>query len=194
MTISKKEFSNYCIRLFVGIVFFTANVGNAQNFEITPQNLTVSILGTSNVHDWEMKVTKINSELTLSSSKQIISLVVKIPVISIKSGKGIMDEKTYDAFDSKKNPNIVFQLTEASSIKLTDKDSEITLTGNLSMSGETRKISFKTVGKTTKTGDYQLKGSVPLKMTDFKIKPPTAMLGAMKTGDAVTVKFDVSFK
>ena len=194
MTISKKEFSNYCIRLFVGIVFFTANVGNAQNFEITPQNLTVSILGTSNVHDWEMKVAKINSELTLSSSKQITSLVVKIPVISIKSGKGIMDEKTYDAFDSKKNPNIVFQLTEASSIKLTDKDSEITLTGNLSMSGETRKISFKTVGKTTKTGDYQLKGSVPLKMTDFKIKPPTAMLGAMKTGDAVTVKFDVSFK
>ena len=194
MTISKKEFSNYCIRLFVGIVFFTANVGNAQNFEITPQNLTVSILGTSNVHDWEMKVAKINSELTLSSSKQITSLVVKIPVISIKSGKGIMDEKTYDAFDSKKNPNIVFQLTEASSIKLTDKDSEITLTGNLSMAGETRKISFKTVGKITKTGDYQLKGSVPLKMTDFKIKPPTAMLGAMKTGDAVTVKFDVSFK
>ena len=194
MTISKKEFSNYCKRLFVGIVFFTANVGNAQNFEITPQNLTVSILGTSNVHDWEMKVTKINSELTLSSSKQIISLVVKIPVISIKSGKGIMDEKTYDAFDSKKNPNIVFQLTEPSSIKLTDKDSEVTLTGNLSMAGETRKISFKTVGKTTKTGDYQLKGSVPLKMTDFKIKPPTAMLGAMKTGDAVTVKFDVSFK
>ena len=194
MTISKKEFSNYCIRLFVGIVFFTANVGNAQNFEITPQNLTVSILGTSNLHDWEMKVAKINSELTLSSSKQITSLVVKIPVISIKSGKGIMDEKTYDAFDSKKNPNIVFQLTEASSIKLTDKDSEITLTGNLSMAGETRKISFKTVGKTTKTGDYQLKGSVPLKMTDFKIKPPTAMLGTMKTGDAVTVKFDVSFK
>ena len=194
MTISKKEFSKYCIGLFLGIVFFMANVGNAQNFEITPQNLTVSILGTSNVHDWEMKVAKINSELTLSSSKQITSLVVKIPVISIKSGKGIMDEKTYDAFDSKKNPNIVFQLTEASSIKLTDKDSEITLTGNLSMSGETRKISFKTVGKTTKTGDYQLKGSVPLKMTDFKIKPPTAMLGAMKTGDAVTVKFDVSFK
>ena len=194
MTISKKEFSNYCIRLFIGIVFFTAHVAKAQSFDIIPQNSTVSILGTSNVHDWEMKVTKINSEFTLSSSKQISSLVVKIPVISIKSGKGIMDEKTYDAFDSKKNPNIVFQLTEASSIKLTDKDSEITLTGNLSMAGETRKISFKTVGKTTKTGDYQLKGSVPLKMTDFKIKPPTAMLGAMKTGDAVTVKFDVSFK
>ena len=194
MTISKKEYSKYYMGLFMGIMFFTANVGNAQSFDITPQNSTVSILGTSNVHDWEMKATKINSELTLSSSKQIISLVVKIPVISIKSGKGIMDNKTYDAFDSKKNPNIVFQLIEVSAIKLTDKDTEITLTGNLSMAGETRKISFKTIGKITKTGDYQLKGSVPLKMTDFKMKPPTAMLGAMKTGDAVSVKFDVSYK
>ena len=194
MTISKKEFSNYCIRLFIGIVFFTAHIAKAQSFDIIPQNSIVSILGTSNVHDWEMKVTKINSELTLSSSKQITSLAVKIPVISIKSGKGIMDNKTHDAFDSKKNPNIVFQLIEVSAIKLTDKDTEITLTGNLSMAGETRKISFKTIGKITKTGDYQLKGSVPLKMTDFKMKPPTAMLGAMKTGDAVSVKFDVSYK
>ena len=194
MTISKKEFSKYYIGLFISIMFFTCSVSKAQSFEIIPLNSTVSILGTSNVHDWEMKATKINSELTLNSAKQITGLVVKIPVISIKSGKGIMDDKTYDAFDAKKNPTIIFQLTEASAIKLTDKDAEITLTGNLSMSGETRKINFKTIGKITKTGDYQLKGSVPLKMTDFKMKPPTAMLGAMKTGDAVTVKFDVSFK
>ena len=194
MTISKKEFSKYYIGLFMGVMFFVASVANAQSFEISPQNSAVSILGTSNVHDWEMKATKINSELTLSSSKQITSLVVKIPVVSIKSGKGIMDNKTYEAFDSKKNPTIIFQLTESSAIKLTDKDTEISLTGNLSMAGETRKISFKTIGKITKTGDYQLKGSVPLKMTDFKMKPPTAMLGAMKTGDAITVKFDVSYK
>jgi hypothetical protein len=68
------------------------------------------------------------------------------------------------------------------------------LTGNLSFSGQTRKISIKTIGKITKSRDYQLKGSVPLKMTDYKMKPPTAMLGTMKTGDAVTVEFDVTFK
>lgn len=105
-----------------------------------------------------------------------------------------MDDKTYEAFDSKKNPYIVFQLTEASQSKLTDNDTEVTLTGNLTFAGATRKISIKTLGKITKSGDYQLKGSVPLKMTDFKMKPPTAMLGAMKTGDGVTVKFDVTFK
>lgn len=194
MKISKIEFSKYYIGLFISIMLFTINNINAQNFNIITQNSTVLILGTSNVHDWEMKVTKINSELTLNSTKQINSLVVKIPVISIKSGKGIMDNKTYDAFDSKKNPNIIFQLTEASTVKLSDKESEFTLIGNVTMAGETRKISFKTFGKITKSGDYQLKGSVPLKMTDFKMKPPTAMLGAMKTGDAITIKFEVSYK
>jgi len=28
-------------------------------------------------------------------------------------------------------------------------------------------------------------------MTDFKMKPPTAMLGIMKVGDAITLKFSI---
>jgi polyisoprenoid-binding protein YceI len=175
-------------------MLFSTGALKAQNFEINPQSTVVSIHGTSSVHDWDMKVTKVSSELVVSASKQISALSVKIPVTSIKSGKQIMDGKTYDAFDAKKNPNIVFQLTEASSVKWSDKESEITITGNLSMAGETRKISFKTLGKITKTGEYQLKGNVPLKMTDYGMKPPTAFFGSMKTGDGITVLFDVTFK
>jgi len=62
------------------------------------------------------------------------------------------------------------------------------------MAGETKKISFKSIVKITTAGDYHLKGSASLKMTDFKMIPPTAFFGSMKTGDAVTVKFDVTFK
>jgi len=188
------QFSKNYIGFCLSILFFATGVAKAQSFEIIPQSAVVSIHGTSNVHDWDMKVTKVSSELVVNASKQITMLTVKIPVTSIKSGKGIMDGKTYDAFDAKKNPNIVFQLTEASPTKWSDKESEITVTGNLSLSGETRKISFKILGKMTKTGEYQLKGTVPLKMTDYKMIPPTAFFGTMKTGDAITVKFDVTFK
>lgn len=189
MKIIKKAY----LFLFVSIMFFTTHFLNAQRISINPQNSTLTILGTSNVHDWEMKVSKINSEIVLNESKQLSELIVKIPVTSIKSGKSIMDDKTYDAFNYKKYPTIVFQLTEASPVKITDKEDEITLTGNLSMAGETRKISFKTNCKSTKQGEYHLKGSVPLKMTDFKMTPPTAMFGAMKTGNAVNVKFEVTY-
>jgi polyisoprenoid-binding protein YceI len=191
---TKSQLSRSFMMLLLSVVFSAPSIVKAQNFSIIPQSASINVHGTSNVHDWDMKPTKVSGELGINSSKQISAINIKIEVNSLKSGNGIMDGKTYDAFDSKKNPYIVFQLTEASVAKLTDNDSEITLTGNLSFAGATRKISIKSVGKITKSGDYQLKGTVPLKMTDFKMKPPTAMLGTMKTGDAVTIKFDVTFK
>jgi polyisoprenoid-binding protein YceI len=120
--------------------------------------------------------------------------VVKIPVSSLDSGKGIMNRNTKEVFEAKKFPNIVFQITEANPIKISEKEAELSLTGNLTMHGETRKISFKSMAKINKTGDYQLKGSVPLKMTDYKMKPPVALFGVLKTADAITLKFDVTYK
>ena len=31
-------------------------------------------------------------------------------------------------------------------------------------------------------------------MTDFKIEPPTALLGAITTGDDIKIKFNANFK
>lgn len=191
---TRSQFSRNLMILIISVISSVSSVVTAQNFPIVPQAAFINVHGTSNVHDWDMKATKVTGELGLNSSKQISALSIKIEVKSLKSGNGIMDGKTYDAFDYKKNPYVVFQLTDASQVKLTDNDTEITLTGNLSFAGATRKISIKATGKITKSGDFQLKGSVPLKMTDFKMSPPTAMLGTMKTGDGVTVKFDVTFK
>jgi len=188
------QFSRSFMILLISVIFSIPVHLKAQNFSIIPLSASINVHGTSNVHDWDMKPTKVTGELGLNGSNQISSITVKIEVNSLKSGNGIMDGKTYAAFDSKKNPYIVFQLTDASQEKLNDSDTEITLTGNLTFAGATRKISIKTIGKITKNGDYQLKGSVPLKMTDYKMKPPTAMLGTMKTGDAVTVQFNVTFK
>ena len=191
---TKSQISKSFMILIVSILFSIPSVVKAQTFSIVPQTASINVHGTSNVHDWNMKPTKVTGELGLNSSKQISAITIKVEVKSLKSGNGIMDGKTYDAFDYKKNPYIVFQLTDASQAKLTENDTEVTLTGNLSFAGATRKISIKAIGKITKSGEYQLKGTVPLKMTDFKMSPPTAMLGTMKTGDAVTVKFDVTFK
>lgn len=191
---TKSQFSRSFMILLISVIFSVPNVIKAQTFPLVSQTAFINVHGTSNVHDWDMKPTKVTGELGINSSKQISAVAIKVEVKSLKSGNGIMDGKTYDAFDYKKNPYITFLLTDASQAKLTENDTEITLTGNLTFRGETRKISIKSIGKITKSGEYHLKGSVPLKMTDYKMKPPTAMLGTMKTGDAVTVKFDVTFK
>jgi hypothetical protein len=191
---TKSQFSKSLTVLVLSVLFSISSVSIAQNFPLISQAAVINVHGTSNVHDWDMKPTTVAGELGLNDARQISSIAIKIEVKSLKSGNGIMDGKTHDAFNYKVNPYIVFVLTDASQAKLTVNDTEIILTGNLSFSGQTRKISIKTIGKITKSRDYQLKGSVPLKMTDYKMKPPTAMLGTMKTGDAVTVEFDVTFK
>jgi hypothetical protein len=39
---------------------------------------------------------------------------------------------------------------------------------------------------------YRFTGSVPVTMSQFGMRPPTAMMGAMRVGDRVTVRFDVT--
>jgi hypothetical protein len=45
-----------------------------------------------------------------------------------------------------------------------------------------------------KTHLSTFEGSLPLKMSDYNMKAPTAMLGVMKVGDQVTVKYNVTFE
>ena len=192
---TKFKFSKSFMMLTLSVIFSIPSILTAQNFTIDPKTSTITVFGTSNIHDWQTKATKISGELGMNSTKNINVLNVRIPVSSFKSGKGgIMDGKTADAFEAKKFPNIVFQITDVVYTKVTEKESEVTLTGNLTLHGESKKFSIKSMAKITKAGDYQFKGSVPLKMTEFKMKPPTALMGTIKTGDAVTVKFDVTFK
>jgi len=184
--------------ILVSLVFLTFSAAQAQTLKMVAKVSSVTVAGTSNLHDWESTSKEVAGDLVIAtdakSGKIIQSLVVKLPVKTIKSGKGMMDNKTYDAFDSDKNPLITFQLTDASALKVTGKDVETTVSGNLNMAGAVKKISFKSTGTILADGSFQFKGTVPLKMSDFKMKPPTALLGTLKTGDAITIKFDVIFK
>jgi len=167
---------------------------NAQVLKINPKSFNMTILGTTNVHDFKSKVTQAKGEAILNEGKELQSLVVEIPVRSIKSGEKLMDTKTYETFDVDKNPNITFKLTDVNSLHVDGNQVIVTLSGNLTMAGVTRKISLKSTGSSDKPGVYEFVGSVALKMTDFKMSPPTAMLGLMKVADAITLKYDVSFE
>ena len=191
---TKSQFSRSLMMLLISVMLSIPSIVTAQNFTVDPKSSSMTIFGTSNLHDWKTQVTKISGELGMNSTKNINVLTLKIPISSLKSGKGIMDGKTSDAFEAKKFPNITFQLTDVVFTKVTEKESEVTLTGNLTMHGESKKFSIKSIAKITNTGNYQFRGSVPLKMTEFKMKPPTAVLGTIKTGDAVNVKYDITFK
>jgi hypothetical protein len=43
-------------------------------------------------------------------------------------------------------------------------------------------------------GGVTFTGSKKLKMTDYKIKPPTALMGTLTTGDDIEIVFTITLK
>lgn len=163
----------------------------AQNEYVLKAN-KVTVAGTSTLHDWESDVTKVEWTGTITTEggkiTQLNNVSVRIPVESIKSTKGrIMDGKTYEAFNSEKNPYITYKLQRA------DLNGDmINANGQLSMAGVTKGIPLKVRAVISSNEEIRLSGSYELKMTDYKMEPPTAVMGTIKVGDEVTVKFDLT--
>lgn len=173
------------------LVIVTAN---AQDYVLKTSKSTIQ--GTSSLHDWESTI----SQLTYKGSfvlennvlKSVKSAEVTIPVLGIKSTKGkIMDNKTYDAFLYEKNPNITFHLTSAQ-LRADASGTAIDASGNLTMAGTLKPVKLTGVATVLANGDIHLTLSKKLKMTEFKMEQPTAMMGAITVGDEVTVNFDLT--
>ncbi len=157
----------------------------------------ISISGTSSLHDWISKTTELTAsgDLIVENGNlvDIPSLQVTIPVTTIKSEKGkIMDNKTYKALLSNEHPNITFKLEELQSIETNGSNTDLMAKGLLTIAGKTKTIQLAVKAKADGKGGFQFNGSKAFKMTDFGIDPPTALLGTLKTGDDITVAFNIS--
>lgn len=171
------------------IVFQNAT---AQVFTVKSSNLVVA--GTSSLHDWQSaaEVIDMKGGYTLENETlaDIRGVVVKVPVKEIKSSKGkMMDSKTWDAFNYEKNPFIVFTLATWT---INPQQNTLHVTGTLAMAGVTRPIDLSLSYKVLRGGDLLITGSRKLKMSDFKMEPPTAMMGTIKVGDEVEVRFEAT--
>jgi polyisoprenoid-binding protein YceI len=152
----------------------------------------VSVDGTSSLHDWSSDVTKLEwaGQLTVegTSVKAIQNVTVTIPVESIKSEKGgMMDDKTYEAFDTEKNPTITFKLTSATMTGATAKSN-----GILTMAGVSKPIVMNVATKVLADGSVHVSGSQIINMKDHKMTPPKAVMGTIKVGEKVTLLFELT--
>jgi len=167
---------------------------SGQSYRLTKSD--ISIAGTSNLHDWESAVTKVSWRGTFGFTDGVLSelkdVKVNIPVEGIISTKGrIMDGKTHSALKGEEHPNITFTMTSAT-ITNNGTKSTVAAKGQLTVAGATRTINLQVMLTPLTDGQYQVAGTYPMKMTDFGIDPPTALLGSLTTGDDVTIKFNLT--
>jgi polyisoprenoid-binding protein YceI len=178
------------------VVFFAINAAAQQDYILDTSNSELVISGTSSIHDWEMEVETFNGDITLmpgekESIVEIRAINFTCQVLDINSGKRIMDNKAHDALKEERYPRINFQLDTGNLIK--HSGGKGSLPGILNVAGKAREVQLHFSWYFEEEDGFLVKGQAPLKMSDFGITPPKAMLGALKTGDEVLVRFIFEF-
>lgn len=181
-------------KAFITLLMFGTLVGISQSTKL--KAFTFKVSGTSTLHEWQSNVTKVEFKgIAAVDALKVLTLQdieIAIPVKGIVSEHGrIMDNKTYEAFNVDKNPNIHFKM-RAFTQKVVNGEILLAMEGNLTMNGVTNLIMLSATAKVSATGDLVFSGARSLKMTDYKMTPPTAMMGTIKVGDEVTVKFEIT--
>lgn len=191
--------------LITTILFLFVSLGFAvaQNNISLLEKSTMKIEGTSNVHDWEAEVEEINIDMNFDSSalesespsNPVESLLLNVPVEEMKSGKGGLDRRMHDALKEDDHPNITFELSSAKMAEGSSENSfQLTVSGALIVAGVEREVSFPVEGTVTEEGNYRFTGSYEVNMEDYDVDPPSAMFGAVRSGEMVTISFELFFE
>ncbi|WP_175402724.1 YceI family protein [Mangrovivirga cuniculi] len=166
-------------------------------YKVDSKSSTLSIFGTSSLHDWEIEANTLQGSANFDVSEGIVkdinNLTFEVVVKSLKSGKSGMDNNTYDALEAKNHDKITFKLKEVNKITpLSGGKCKIEASGVLTIAGNARNVKM-TVTADASGSKVNIKGSYSMKMTSFDIDPPTAVFGTIKTGDEVKIEFNVNY-
>jgi len=168
------------------ILLLTVGLASAQGnkFKVSEKSKML-IEGTSNLRDWGVEVPVIKGDATIdANSVELFSFTIKVN--EMKGTVSGMMEHVKKALKADANPEIRFSLAKPG--KLENGKSKVE--ANITAAGKTKL--FEIEGNVKKEGNaYVITGSKAMKMTDFGIEPPKALLGTVKAADAINIKFEV---
>ena len=173
----------------------------AAEIPLALDSATVTIAGTSNIHEYTASTTKVRitrAQLAASAAGAefwenalkpgtVDTFEIAVAAGTLTSPKDGLDKNMYKALKVSDFPDITFRLVR---FDLTGKPAgAATAIGMLKIADVERAVAMDI---TTKRSDTTLtvQGRIELLMTDYGIKPPTAMLGMLKTNPKVTVTFE----
>ena len=198
--------------LFAAIIAAGASADpeGAERYDADIASSRLTVEGTSTLHDWQVEGQRLGGyvmvqENELASlwgnsdppSQPLAPTVhVEIPVTSLTSGTRGMDGKMHEALKATTHPTITYRL-ESAKIKTRQTAQEgdsggsliIDTTGVLTVVGAERTVDIPMQVKQLSNDRLEISGDTSLRMTEFGIDPPRAMLGTLRTGDTVHVQW-----
>jgi len=191
------------ILLFTG--FLTESI-RAQQITYVPEKVSkLWIEGRSNVSEFECQANQYFAEATifddtqreiefLQSVDERVFLQVEIRVDGFECGKSRMNRDLQEALKSAEFPEITFLFDSATLLDTPpneDEAFEIEVLGSLTVAGNKRDIQFVTRAYFLQEHRVRAIGKTTIRMSDFNVEPPTALMGLIKAEDELSVNFDL---
>lgn len=157
----------------------------------------VLIKGTSTLHNWSIRSRGLSGTAVFARSRTGSRLILKkihlsIAVLSLKGSDGSGMDATIDRkLISGRFPKIVYVLKHAVLSHKPQAGAPWAVwntTGTLTAAGHPTKVKLKLKVLSAPNGTVSIETRTILKMTEFGINPPTAMLGVIRSGDKMHIK------
>ncbi len=175
----------------IAILFIVFQV-NAQSDYTLSEEHELTVAGTSTLHDWTMTSNQAKGTANMliknGQLEEISAMEVVMPVETLKSGKRQMDNNAYEALKSNQHANAVFQLENVEEITA----STVKANGSLTVAGNKKEVQL-TVEYTLNDDIIHFQGSTVTSFSAFQLSPPTAVFGTIKTGEELTLSFQMHF-
>ena len=159
----------------------------------------VSIHGTFSIHAWSETIGKVSGDLLGTAGGDGSALVQSIRIVmqvrSIQGDMGaVMNNKTYKALKGDLDPEITFVAAGPVEIgRIAMGDKAVSVKGSLTLAGVTREVIMSIQSFKAAAGTIYIEGVQEIKMTDFGVKPPSALFGTMRASPEITINFKTDF-
>lgn len=184
------------LQLFIGfIMFLNAGLLNAQKVFTLKNNPSISVSGTSTMHDWVMNANSAECKVTLviddsGNLTGISDMQFKMPTKALKSGKSAMDSNAYKALKADKNTHISARLKKADVTTKDNKTYMVNAKVTLNIAGTSKETDMVVKMKKINADSYEVVTTKDISMTEYNVTPPSFMMGAVKTGNDVSLSFN----
>jgi polyisoprenoid-binding protein YceI len=188
-----------CLTLALLAIALTAG---AASVTLTPSSASrVRLEGDSTLHPFFSETSAFTAILTVDADEATpaavaaavaagkpATMIVTIPVASLKSEHSGLDKNLRKALSADKYPDIVYTLERYEA-----KGSRLGVGGKLTIAGASQTAVL--IATAAVTGIlYVVEGEQTLLMTDYGVKPPVMMMGAVKTANKIVVKYHLEFE
>jgi len=163
----------------------------------TSSATTAIVKGTSTLHDWDMTSSNGRTQATFSIEdgeiKGITALTFTVGAETLKSSRSGLDKNAYKALDTKNHKEIAYKMTSGTVTKSADGYT-VKAKGTLTVAGSSKPLNITATAVLNANGSISVTGSTKFAMTAYGVKPPTVMMGTIKTGDEITITYGAELK